>query len=325
MPPWLIFTGTAIVVIVAGAYLARTGDAIAERTGLGATWVGAILVAGATSLPEVATDAAAVWQGQPDLAVGDLFGSSMANMTILAVADLVTRQSRLLHHVALNHAMVAALAISLTSIAAVGVLSGDSFAILGIGWAPLLIGVGYVLGMRLLHENREQPSTSRPGDGGRRGLRRPIAGFTVAAVVILVAAPYLASSAATLSQQLGIASGFFGVVFLAAATSLPEAAVVFTAVRQGAHDLAVGNLIGSNCFNMMVLPILDVLDGSGPLLGGVETGVVIGALVATLLMGQVVLDVLNRPERRVWFLEPGPALTLATYAGGLLVTYRVTH
>lgn len=327
MAPWLVFTVTAVLVVIAGARLAHDGDTIADRTGWGATWVGAILVAGATSLPEIATDIAAIWQGQPDLAVGDLFGSSMANMTILAVADLLTRQTRLLDAVAVNLTLVAALAIGLTSLAAVGILSGDNFSILGIGWAPLLIGIGYVLGMRMLHRNRASPSGKQ--ENGRRSgggsLRKPVIGFTVAAAVILVAAPFLASSGATLAREWGIATGFFGVVFLAAATSLPEAAVVFTAIKTGAYDLAVGNLIGSNCFNMLVLLILDVADGSGALLAGVDAGVVIGALVATVLMTQVMLDLLNRPEKRVWYLEPGPALTVATYAAGLLLTYRATH
>jgi hypothetical protein len=75
---------------------ARDGDAIAQRTGLGATRVGAILVAGGTSLPETSTGVAAIRQGQVDLGIGDLFGSNMANMAILALADLLTRQRRLL-------------------------------------------------------------------------------------------------------------------------------------------------------------------------------------------------------------------------------------
>ena len=331
MPAWLVFTAAAALVIIAGSRLARDGDTIAALTGLGATWVGAILVAGATSLPEIATDVAAVRQGDIDLALGDLFGSSMANMTILAVADLMVRQAHMMERVAVNQAMVAALAISLTSLAAVGVLSDDNFTILGVGWAPVLIGFGYVLGMRMLHTNRTDASgtgardRTRKADRGGKGLRRPVIGFTVAAAVILAAAPFLASSGATLAEQWGISTGFFGMVFLAAATSLPEAAVVFTAVKSASYDLAVGNLLGSNCFNMLVLLFLDIADGSGALLDGAKPGVAVGALIAMLLMGQVLLDLLNRPEKRVAYLEPGPALTLATYMAGLLMTYRATH
>ncbi|MGE3707157.1 MAG: sodium:calcium antiporter, partial [Vicinamibacterales bacterium] len=152
MPTWLLFLATAVAVIVAGARLARDGDVIASRSKMGATWVGAILVAGATSLPEISTDLAAVRQGDVDLAIGDLFGSSMSNMLILAIADLFTRQRRLLAGAGTEVAVAAALAVSLTAIASVGILSDDNLTVLGIGWSPLVIAVGYVLGMRLLHQ-----------------------------------------------------------------------------------------------------------------------------------------------------------------------------
>ena len=327
MPAWLTFLISAAVVVIAGARLARDGDAIADRTKLGSAWVGAILVAGATSLPEIATDVAAVRQGEPELAVGDLFGSSMANMMILAIADLFTRRTRLLHTVTIGQALVGTLAVSLTALAAIGVLSRQESTVAGLGWAPLAIGAGYILGTRLLHVNRAVPEAAGSDDGGtgRNGpsLRTAVIGFAIAATVILIAGPYLASSAAMLAMQWGVASGFFGMVFLAAATSLPEASVVIAAIRNRTYELAVGNLLGSNCSNMFILLVLDAVDGGGSLLAETEPGMVMGALFAMLLTGQAVLDVLGgESERRGWYLEPGPALMIATYAGGLFLTYR---
>jgi cation:H+ antiporter len=240
------------------------------------------------------------------------------------VADLATRQARLLREVAIDHVMVGALAIGMTALAAAGALAESAFTVAGIGWAPLLILAAYLLGTRLLYKNRAAvvPSKESPDDGG---LKRPVIGFAISAAAILAAAPYLARSGATLAEQWGISSGFFGVVFLAAATSLPEVSVVVAALRRQAYDLAVGNLLGSNCFNMAILLILDLADGSEALLEGMEPGVVVGALFAILLMTQVLLDIQNRPERRVWYLEPGPALVVVTYAVGLFLTYRATH
>ncbi|MGE3509070.1 MAG: sodium:calcium antiporter [Vicinamibacterales bacterium] len=327
VPAWLIFTMTALIVILAGSYLAREGDLLAERTGLGARWVGAILVAGATSLPEVVTGVSAIHQGDRDLAVGDLFGSSMANMAILAVADILTRQSRLPRNAALTQGVIAALAIGLTATAAIGILSADHPALLRVGWAVLLVAVGYGLGMRMVHRRRErhESSAEAPRPAQPRRLRGPIIRFSIAAVAVLAAAPFLASSGSQLAAQWGIASGFFGVLFLALATSLPEATVVVAAMKAGSHDLAVGNLLGSNCFNMAVLAVLDVADGSGALLGRVEPGIALGALAAILLMGLVLLDMLNRPEGRGRTFETGPAVRLIVYVGGLLLTYRATH
>ena len=328
MPAWLVFLLSAAAVVAAGARLARDGDRIANLTGLGAAWVGAILVAGATSLPEIATDVAAVRQGEVELAIGDLMGSSMANMLILAVADLLSRQVRLLDTVAIGQAMIGVLAILLTALAAAGLVAGGGPAVLGVGWAPLLIGIGYVLGVRLLYRNRAVSASVLPESeaGDRRTrLRRAVIGFGVATLVIVVAAPPLANSAAELARQWGIASGFFGMVFLAAATSLPEVSVVQAAMRAGTYAMVVGNLLGSNGFNMVVLLVLDVTDGAAPLLADAGAGPVVGALFAILLMAQVLLDLLNRAEHRVWYLEPGPLLMVLTYAAGLFLTYRLTH
>ena len=80
----LEFLALAMVVALAGTYLARSADQIAEITRLGRLLIGSVLLAAATSLPELTVDLSAVRQGMPDLAVGDLFGSSLMNLLILA-------------------------------------------------------------------------------------------------------------------------------------------------------------------------------------------------------------------------------------------------
>jgi cation:H+ antiporter len=322
----LVFLFSAACVATAGARLASYGDDIAEGTGLGGLWVGAILVAAATSLPELATDLNAVLLGRPGLAVGDLFGSSMANMAILAIADLVTRRTRMLTRVTVNQAMVASLATCLTLVAAIGILSTSGLSIAGVGFSSIVIGLAYVAGMRLLHQNRDAPPFRTEAELAARkreprNMSKAFVGFGVSALVILFTAPFLASSAADLSDRFGIGDGFAGMVLLAVTTSLPEASVSFTSVRAGTYGLAVGNLLGSNCFNMAALLPLDIVYRDGPLLAAVDGRLAIGGLFAILLMGLATLDVLNRSERRWWIVEPGPALMLAVYAVGLVTVY----
>lgn len=327
MPVWLIFLLSAGAIIAAGARLSRDGDALAEHTGLGGAWIGAVLVAGATSLPELATDFYAVRAGQRNLAVGDLFGSCMANLLILAVADLMVRDVLVLSRVTVNQVLVGLLGIGLLVTAMVGIVAPVSANFLGAGWAAWVIGIAYLAGMRLLHVNRgealfetdEQAHAHRVRVGG---LRPAIVGFVVSAGVILFAAQFLAQSAAEIAGMLGLSGGFVGMVLLALTTSLPELTVSIAAVRSGSYDLAVGNLLGSNCFNMAVLLVLDVADGGGSLLAGLEPGLLIGALFAVLLTVQALLGVLNRSPARVWFLEPDAVFLLLTYAVGLFFCYR---
>lgn len=331
MSAWVVFFLSGAVVVLAGVRLAHDGDLIAERTGLGKAWVGAVLVAAATSLPELATDVAAVRQGHVGLAVGDLFGSSMANMLILAIADLALRHRRILTRIAVNQALVGLLAIVLTGTAAAGVLSDGGLSILGVGWAPLVVAGMYLAGVRLLHENRSEPPFERAdgagaegdGAGSERGsVRRPAVGFALAALVILGVAPFLARSAAEVASLLGVSAGVVGVILLAVTTSLPEVSVTVAGMRAGSYDLAIGNLLGSNCFNMAILLVLDVADGGGPLLSGVGPGVMISAMFAIVLTGQTLIQVLNTTERRVAWLEPDAALRIVTYALGILLVVR---
>ncbi len=92
--PWVIFALSAVVIVLAGTKLSKYGDQIAEYTGLGGLWIGVLLMAGATSLPEVLTTMSAAWINAPNLAAGDLFGAVMTNMLTLGLIDLFYRQKR---------------------------------------------------------------------------------------------------------------------------------------------------------------------------------------------------------------------------------------
>ena len=326
MPVWLIFLLSAAAVVAAGARLSRDGDTIAERTGLGGAWVGAILVAGATSLPELATGIYAVRAGAVSLAVGDIFGSCMGNMMILGVADLCVRRVGILNRVAVNQVLVGVLGMILLATAAAGIVAPLRLSILNWGWATLAIGLTYFLGMRLLHVNRGEAVFETAEEAEEHASRAPslrsaIIGFVASAGVILFAARYLASSAEQIAELLGISSGFVGMVLLALTTSLPEATVSAAAVRSGSYDLAVGNLLGSNCFNAAILFVHDWVDGPLPILGKVGPGLLVGALFAIILTGQAVLGILNRSEQRVWFLEPDAVFLLLTYGAGLYLAF----
>jgi hypothetical protein len=113
---WIQFLLSAAIIVLAANQLAKYGDVIALRTGLGGMFVGILLMAGATSLPEVLTTISSLNQGVPDLAAGNLFGSNMFNMFLLAILDLLHRKERLLRKAALKHALSGSLAVFLIAI-----------------------------------------------------------------------------------------------------------------------------------------------------------------------------------------------------------------
>ena len=194
----LAFLGSGIVVVLAGVALARHADAIAEATKIGRLWIGAVLLAAATSLPELGTDIAAVRLGATDLAVGDLFGSSMANMLILALIDLMPPRRAVLRRATLDHALAASLAICLNATAAALVVIRPDFPTWWVGPGSVVLFLSYVVGTRAVyrHVSREgaQEVTPPSTDGARPppALRRSIVAFAIAALVILAAAPVFA-------------------------------------------------------------------------------------------------------------------------------------
>ena len=326
----------------AGWQLARQGDRISGQTGLSGLWVGAMLIASATSLPEIITDVSAAAIDEPNLAAGDLFGSSMSNMLILAVIDLMHRRQRVLRTVSQGHGLVAMLAVALTVLAAAFVVSDSPLAIGHVGLETLVLAAVYLLGTRIVFrqeyvealariaarttKDSDEVAASAPDEA--QGLRLPERAtalrFLGAAAIIVVAGPLLALSAEGISDQTGMEASFVGVLFLATTTSLPELFSSISAVRLGSYDLAVGNLFGSNCFNMAAFVFVDFAYTPGPIFDAVDQAEVIAALVAVFLMATAMMGVIYRAERRYWFLEPDAAAIIIAYGFGLLMVYDAT-
>lgn len=326
----------ALAVILAGVRLARDSDVIAARSALGRLWVGSVFLAAATSLPEMTTDIAAVRLGAPNLAIGDLFGSSMANMLVLALVALVAPRSELFRKAALDHTLYAALAIVMSCLAAIAILMRSPVSIVGIGPGSFLLLGAYLAGSRAIFRHTSlaakagtaiEMSAVEKGedDAGRLPTqRRAWVGFALASLVILVAAPRFAHAAAGLADYTGLGTTFFGTWIVGFATSLPELVTSLAAVRLRAYDLAVGNLFGSNALNMVLVAPLDIAHGSGPVLAVVSTAHVVSALVGVVLMALGVAALVSRAKGRFSLTEPSSAIMVITYLVGVGLLYLLT-
>ena len=326
----MAFVAGAAVLTVAGTRLARAGDELAERTGLGRLVIGMLLSALATTLPELVTDVSAASAGSPDLAVGDLFGSSMANMAILALIDL-THRGKVWLNVELGHARVASVAIGITALASMALLTPRGGAIGWVGVDTLLIAGAYIAAVAWI---RRSP-LGRAGEaqvlpvpvGFTRGDRGPLAPtlirLGVATALVLASAPVVALAGRDIADSTGIGETFVGTVLLAISTSLPELVTSIAAVRIGAHDLAVGNLFGSNALNMALLVFVDGAYRPGPLLAAVDPAQAVAAVGAILLMGLALAAIVHGAETRIRRLEPDAIVLLLAYCGALFAVWSV--
>jgi cation:H+ antiporter len=321
----LVFLASGLAIVLAASALARHADAIATVTGLGGLWIGSVLLAAATSLPELTTDVAAVRLGATDLAVGDLFGSSMANMLILAIVDLLPPRRRMLRQVTLDHALAASLAIALNAGAAILILVRPDQVLLGVTPGSALLFFGYLAGTRVVYRNARNgatiPAAVPTGGAAPPSLRRSALGFAGAAAIVLAVAPVFAWSAKGIAEATGLGNTFVGTWLVGLSTSLPELVASVASVRIGAFDLAVGNLFGSNAFNMAIFFPLDLAQ-RGSVFAGLDPSHALSALFGVVLMSLGVAAIVYRSERRFFLLEPDSALVFATYLAAMWLLYR---
>ena len=321
---WLQFLISAIIVVIASVKLAEYGDAIAYRTGLGGLFIGSLLLAGATSLPELLTMVNAINLGHVNLTAGDLFGSSTFNMLLLGVLDVIFYRTRILRRVALRHALTASLGTMLTGMVVFFLLAELDLRIGWVGVDSLLVLAMYVVGVWLLRNN---PVTGGSGDAPGENidamppLGKSLLGFLLTAVVLVLTTPWMVRSGSGIAQRTGLGDGFVGILLIAFVTSLPELVAMISAVRFGAYDMAVGNLFGSNVFNMAALASADFFYTEGSFFAAINPAFALAGLLAMLLTTMGLVGNLAQVERRIWIVEVDALLLILCYLVGLVLLY----
>jgi len=326
------------LVIVAGTRLSRYGHWIGEVTGLSGAWIGVVFLAAATSLPELATAVGTVTavggvEGA-DLAFGDLFGSCAFNLLIIVLLDALWRRRSALSAGGPGQLITASGGACMLGVAGVGLVTahltglGES----GFGWMfSVVILVGYMVVVRLsytyerAHPDQQDDVDQASYTGSRGGL---YARFAIAAAVIVVSGLWLAKiggALAVVEFRVGpgtvtLGESFVGTVFLAIATSMPEVVVTVAAFRMGAPNMALGNLFGSNVFNVAIIPVCDLASG-GRLFAQGSLRNLIPLCLAVVMTGVAMLGLAYRPRReRVWLAWDSVAL-LAAYVLGMIVLF----
>ncbi len=312
---WAQFIGVGAVIVVAGFYLARYGDVIADKTGLSGSWIGVALLATVTSLPELVTGISSVTiANEPDIAVGDVLGSCVFNLLILALLDAGYRQNVIFSMGGRGHLLTAAFGILLIAMAGVSLLLAQAghmprFGHIGL-YAPALLLV-YVLAMRAVFRYERAHSNSiQDARYPEITLRRAGTRFALAAVAVVVAGSALPFLAADLADLMGWSKSFVGTQFVAAVTSLPEVTVTIAALRMGAVNMAIANLLGSNLFNIAILAVDDAFYLPGLLLADVSPVHAVTALSAVAMSAVVVAGLIARPRTRVGGIMSWPGLAL---------------
>jgi cation:H+ antiporter len=321
----LQFIGCAAVILATGVRLSRLGHVIALRTGLGTTWVGLLLLATVTSLPELVTGASAiVLHDLPDIAAGDVVGSCLFNLLILALLDVRDPEpiSSRIHQ---GHVLSAGFGLVQFGLLGLALLSGP--AIPAIGWvglvSPVFIVI-YVIGMRSItayERIRVADAVEALAEREQTAMSLRAAGtqYAVMASLLVLAASLLPGLAERISRLSALGETFVGTAFVAAATSLPEVVVSVAAAHIGALDMAAANLFGSNLFNIAILGIDDLLFLEGPLLTHVSAEHLITLMGAVLMTAIAIVGLTIRTRRKRLRISRDALAMVAVYAGTMML------
>lgn len=328
---WIAFIVCTSVIVYAGTRLSKYGDIIAEKTGLGRTWIGVVLMASVTSLPELVTGISSVtYADVPDIAVGDILGSCVFNMLILSFLDAIHRPipiSSRAHH---GHVLSAGFGILLLSLVSMSLFFKGR--IVPIGWIgpyTLFFIVLYFIAIRLVYFYEKKQISAFVKERAIE-LRyedvtttTAIKNYSINALFVITAAIFLPKIGEGIAEQTGLGQTFVGNIFIALSTSLPEVVVSMAAVKIGAIDLAIGNLFGSNIFNIFILALDDIFFIKGDLLSFASQNHLISALSAITMTTIAIIGLTYRTEKKPLFLAWDSIGILLVYVINLMLLYML--
>ena len=270
----LIFVVLAGFIIMVGKKLSLYGDAIGDLMGIEKSWIGIVMLAAVTSLPEMVTSISATLMGNPQMAVANIFGSNLFNIFVVFIVDIfVLRSTSLSSKVSSKNFMGGFWAIILTLIFLLGFIFPTE-GIMNISLFSMMILGVYFIAMKCIYmyEHQENDELSEILEEEVKGfheveeggitLSQAKKGFAINAFFVVTLGTGLSfvgdriASAPFFGIELG--QSFVGLILIAMATSLPELTVSIEAIKLKSYDMAVGNLLGSNIFNIMIIFITDL-------------------------------------------------------------------
>jgi len=317
---WLKFIICTVLILLAGKRVAKYGDVIAEKTGLGGLWIGLVLVSVATSLPELFTGiGSVVFLDAPNLTIGNLFGANTYNLLNIALLDFLNKGAPLLSTLSKGVLLTAGLSLVPLLIAAAGIFLSSQipqFSFAHVSIYSILILVLYLVSTRIIFkfETGQPPPLAFKYD--HIPLKKAYLFYGISAAVIVGAGIWLAYIGEELAGLLGLGQNFVGSLFIGFTTTLPEITVSVIALRLGAKELAIANMLGSNLFNIAIIFINDLLYKKAPIFNVASRNHIFTAFIAVVLTLVVIAGLITKPKRKT-------RLGLSSYALVLIVVFII--
>jgi len=331
MVPWLEFIIASVVVVFCGYKLCIYADKIAEITKLGRSFIGFMLLAVVTSMPELSVTLGAVKIGALDLALGDLFGSNLFNLTIVGVILLIFIKAPKRLVFESTHFATSGFSLLLVALSAVGIIfySFSSHNVrhyrFFLDVETALILAFYIFGAFLIFKNEKNSASTLPKTKSTENSFLVWVKFLIYSGILISSAVYLAGIGDKIAQiQIaGVALGgtFVGSLLLAITTSLPEMTVAISSVKLGSLDMALGNIFGSNMFNMLTISFADLALGRKAVLSAVSAQHLYTIAFVVISTGLVCAGLASRARRKMPALAWDSVSIIFVYFAANIVNY----
>ena len=319
---WITFSLSSIAIIFAGSKLASFGEGLSKASGLGQGWIGLLFLGTITSIPEVTTTVTGGVINVPNIAVGNALGSNLFNLAIIGVVDiLLFTKGPFLSKVRSYHVVSGGIVVLLSVLVILGIAIKPT-PIYQISPISFIIALVYVLGIVVLYRIEKGQGEVDENRERTMSLARAVSGFVFCATVIIIAGVFLIHASKTISLEFGFSGPFMGAILVAVVTSLPELATSIGAFRIGAYDMIMGNLLGSNMFNILTIFLADIAFRRGAILshlGGGGKDQLLVAMVGILLAVITIVAISCRSRRRIVGIGASGILILATYLASVFL------
>ncbi len=246
----LLLAGGLVILWKAADLLVSGAVGLAERLGVSPLVVGLTIVAMGTSAPEVAAGIAAVARRMGDTAIGNVFGSNIANLALVGGVSALIRPLKI-EKLTLLREIPVMFVVALLLWPVLHNLSlsrPESIALLGVFIALILLTI-YVARKEFTNSSRDKRNTQY----AIHNTKRSVVFIVIGLAGLALGAEMTVRGAVFIGKQIGLSDAVIGLTIIAIGTSLPELATCVVAAIKGHHDISVGNLVGSNIFNALLV------------------------------------------------------------------------
>lgn len=265
---YLIYFVVATLVVLLSIKAAYYVDLIDKTTNLSGAFIGGVLLSAVTSLPELLTSiSATMFFDNSGLALGNILGSNIFNLTTLSILILFSFSTFKKSKVSISHKHTAVYTLIIYTIIILNMYKILDLNILTVSCTSIFILIIYVLGVKsMINDNSEKDmafeeiaNDTVTEEECSLTLKQIIIRFIFTSIGLVIASISITYVTDIISVRLNMSASLVGALLLGIATSLPEVSSSISLVRMGNFNVTVGNIVGSNLFNFLILFVVDVL------------------------------------------------------------------